>query len=236
MFTLNPAARQVEREGWWTGLIHCKHIARKGDRMAAPARAIPQLHSGDRMTRFEFHRRYKAHPEIKKAELIEGVVVLASPLNAERHGDPHADVMYWLGSYRSKHRGVKVSDNATVILDADNEVQPDASLRRLQGGTTRSEQGYLIGPPELVVEISASSVSIDLHSKLEAYRRNGVGEYIVWRVDDAAIDWFRLEEGAYVRVEPDAGGVIESGQFPGLRLPVAAMLEGDVAAVAAAVR
>jgi Uma2 family endonuclease len=204
--------------------------------MAAPAWTVPQLHSGDRMTRVEFHRRYKLHPEIKKAELIEGVVVLASPLSAERHGDPHADIMFWLGLYRSKHPGLKVSDNATVVLDDDNEVQPDASLRRAVGGQRRSEGGYLVRPPELVVEVAASSVSIDLHSKKEAYRRNGVGEYIVWRVDDEAIDWFRLDEGTYVPVEPDAHGIIESVQFPGLRLDVKAMLAGDVAAVAAAVR
>jgi Uma2 family endonuclease len=204
--------------------------------MAAPASTVPQLHSGDRMTRYEFHRRYKLHPEIKKAELIEGVVVLASPVS-RRHALPHSHVMRWLGKFCDTHPAVELLDNMTTVLDTDNELQPDACLRVLAGGTsTVDENDRIEGPPELVVEISVSSVSVDLHSKKEAYRRNGVSEYIVWRVDDEVIDWFRLEEGAYLPVEPDAQGILESAQFPGLRLDVKAMLAGDVAAVAAAGR
>jgi Uma2 family endonuclease len=204
--------------------------------MAAPAKVRPRLESGDRMTRFEFHRRYEANPQVKKAELVEGVVYVPSPLSANRHGDPHALVMLWLGTYWRKHREVQPSDNATVLLDGDNEVQPDACLRRVEGGTSRlDERGFIEGPPELIVEIAASSVSIDLHDKMDAYRRNGVREYVVWRVDDGAVDWFRLEDGTFVRVEPGADRVIESSQFRGLRLNVAALLAGDAEAVAAAV-
>jgi hypothetical protein len=81
------------------------------------------------------------------------------------------------------------------------------------------------------VEIAASSVSYDLHVKKEAYRRSGVREYIVWRVQDEAIDWFRLQHGEYVLIEPDADGIVESAQFPGLRLHVQSMLDGNLAAV-----
>lgn len=204
--------------------------------MTAPARLRPRLESGDRMTRFEFHRRYKAHPEIELAELVEGVVYVPSPLRATSHGKPHSLIMTWLGTYWRSHRDVDLLDNATVILDADNEVQPDACLRRVEGGTSRlDEDGYIVGPPELVVEVAASSVSIDLHDKMDAYRRTGVGEYVVWRVDDNAVDWFRLDEGSYVRVEPTKDGMIESNQFGGLRLNVPALLAGDVDAVARAV-
>lgn len=58
-------------------------------------------------------------------------------------------------------------------------------------------------------------------------------EYIVWRVYDAAIDWFELRDGKYERMEPDERGVIESKVFPGLRLDVAKMLAGDLAGVLA---
>lgn len=203
--------------------------------MAAPAKVKPRLESGDRMTRFEFHRRYEAHPEIKKAELIEGVVYVASPLSY-RHGKPHSLVMLWLGTYWRRHTDLEVLDNTTVVLDVDNEVQPDAFLRLTHGGSTiLDDRGFFVGPPELVVEVAASSVSIDLHDKMDAYRRNGVREYIAWRVDDEAIDWFRLEDGEYRRVEPGPDGIIESSQFPGLRLNAPAMLAGDPEAVAAAV-
>ncbi|MEB3343019.1 Uma2 family endonuclease [Okeania sp.] len=46
------------------------------------------------------------------------------------------------------------------------------------------KDGYVEGAPELIVEISASSASIDLHDKLKAYRSNQVQEYLVWRFYD----------------------------------------------------
>ena len=90
---------------------------------------------------------------------------------------------------------------------------------------------YLEGPPELVAEIAVTSQSIDLHDKLVAYRRNGVQEYIVWRVHDRAIDWLSLEHGEYVRLEPDERGIVHSKVFPGLRLAMHALIGGDMATV-----
>jgi Uma2 family endonuclease len=192
----------------------------------------PALESGDRLTREEFERRYEATPEKFKAELIEGVVYVASPVSLP-HGDAQYDLIGWMTAYTALHPEIGGSDNATVRLDVDNEPQPDVLLRRKDGGTARVDGSYLAGPPELIAEIAASSVSIDLHAKLNAYRRNGVQEYIVWRVQDHEIDWFSLERGAYVRLAADERGVIHSKVFPGLRLAVAAMLAGDVAAVLA---
>jgi hypothetical protein len=48
---------------------------------------------------------------------------------------------------------------------------------------------------------------------------------------DETIDWFRLRDGQYVLAEPDENGIVESEQFPGLRLHVQSMLAGDLAAV-----
>ncbi len=141
----------------------------------------------------------------------------------------------WLGAYRASHPNVRGSSNATVILDQDNEVQPDISMRRtsLTASVAMTDEGYLEGPPELIVEISASSTSLDLHQKKNAYRRNGVQEYIVWRVLEGAIDWFALDDGQYVALIPDGSGVIEGAVFPGLLLDVPAMLAGDLAKVLA---
>jgi Uma2 family endonuclease len=192
------------------------------------------LESGDRLTRAEFHRRYCERPDIKKAELVEGVVYVASPVRFGAHSHPHSRVITWLGTYETRNPGVLLGTDATVRLDADNEVQPDAFLWREEpGGPRLSEDDYVEGAPQLVVEVAASSASYDLHDKLRAYRRNGVREYAVWRVLDEAIDWFRLHEGAYVRVEPDARGVVESEEFPGLRFHVPKMLAGDLAGVLA---
>ena len=202
--------------------------------MPAPTTTAPVLESGDRLTRAEFHRRYSARPDIKKAELVEGVVYVASPLRYPVHGKQHSQVMGWLTGYWARHPELMLGDNTTVFLDGDNEVQPDAWLaREAPGGPRLDEEGYMEGAPQLVVEIAASSASYDLHDKMQGYRRSGVGEYIVWRTLDGAIDWFRLREGEYVRVEPDARGLIESEQFPGLRLNVPKMLGGDLAGVLA---
>jgi Uma2 family endonuclease len=114
-------------------------------------------------------------------------------------------------------------------------VQPDACLWRPEpGGPRETDDGYLEGAPQLIVEVASSSVSYDLHQKKEAYRRNGVREYVVWRVLDRAIDWFRLQGHQYLPIEPNADGLIESEQFPGLKLLVTSMLDGDLAAVLAA--
>jgi hypothetical protein len=59
----------------------------------------PPLESGDRLTRQEFERRYTVASDIRKAELIEGVVYVASPVRAKRHGRPHGAIMAWLGAY-----------------------------------------------------------------------------------------------------------------------------------------
>jgi len=115
--------------------------------------------------------------------------------------------------------------------------QPDALLRRLpeHGGLTRvNDAGYLAGPPELVVEVAASSASIDLRDKRRAYCRNGVREYLVWLVAEARLEWFCLEDDDYRPQLPDAQGVLHSRGFPGLRLPVAPLLAGDTAQVLAA--
>lgn len=205
--------------------------------MAAVTEAPVDLESGDRLTREEFHRRYCARPDIKKAELVMGIVYVASPVSSERHGEPHGVMSIWLGVFTAKTPGLHMTDNATVILGADTEVQPDLCVfwdPPRPGGGFRRPDGYIEGPPVLVVEVAASSASYDLHDKLEAYRRAGVPEYIAWRVRDRRIDWFRLRDGAYIPLPPDAHGVIESEVLPGLRLPVEAMLAGDAAAVLAA--
>ncbi len=197
------------------------------------------LENGARLTRAEFERRYEAMPHLKKAELIEGVVYMPSPVHHTVHSRPHAYIIGWLVHYCSATPNIDLGDNATVRLDADNEVQPDALLRIEfeVGGTSRiSDDDYIEGAPELIVEIAASSESYDLHDKKKVYRRNGVQEYIVWRVYEKALDWFRLEEGAYHRLEPDEAGILRSQVFPGLHLDVEALLAGDLATVLAVLR
>jgi Uma2 family endonuclease len=194
------------------------------------------LENGDHLTRPEFERRYQARPDIKKAELIEGVVYMPSPVRFKSHGEPHGWIIGWLFTYCAATPGVHLADNATVRLDLENEVQPDALLRLepIAGGHSHvSADDYIEGAPELIVEVAASSASYDLHEKLRVYRRNGVQEYLVWQVADQRVEWFHLTDGAYLPLTPDASGALTSQVFPGLRLLVPALLSGDIAHVLA---
>ncbi|KJH72479.1 Uma2 family endonuclease [Aliterella atlantica] len=190
---------------------------------------ILPLENGDRLSQVEFERRYTAMPKVKKAELIEGVVYMASPVRHKSHGKPHAVIMTWLSAYWMATPGVDFSDNATVRLDPDNEPQPDALLRIESGGQSFvSDDDYIEGAPELIVEIAASSASYDLYDKKRVYRRNGVQEYIVWQTFENKLDWFILQAGEYVLLQPD-NNVVRSLVFPGLWLDIAALLAGDIA-------
>jgi len=192
---------------------------------------VPPLENGDRLTRDEFHRRYEAMPENVKAELIEGVVFMSSPVRAKNHGEPSAQIITWLGYYSAFTLGTRTAENVTLFLDSDNQYQPDAVLRideKYGGKSLINEDDYLKGAPELLVEISASTISKDLFEKKNVYRRNGVMEYIVWRVSDDEIDWFVLENGTYQKLGADKNGIIESKVFGGLRLNLKAMLAGDL--------
>ena len=195
-----------------------------------PLRVLPPLENGDRMTRAEFERRWERMPNLKCAELIEGEVFMSAAVRLSQHGHPQFRLITWLGTYAENTPAVIGSDNTSIRLDLDNMPQPDGCLLlpAMLGGTARiSDDGYVEGAPDLVAEVSASTTSIDLHRKLQVYRRNGVREYIVWRVLDEAIDWFVLHEGNYVPLSPDEHGIVKSRRFPGLWLDPAVLIRNE---------
>lgn len=198
------------------------------DKIRKPDAPIPVLQTGDHLTRAEFERRYHAQPQLKKAELIEGVVYVPSPVSIE-HSNRHASVMVWLGTYRAATPGLRLLDNATVRLDAENEVQPDAALCLAEGGQTKVVGNFLHGAPELVVEVAISSAAYDLHEKLRVYRRTGVREYVILLTLERETIWYRLDEGRYVTVAPDDRGLIRSTAFPGLYFNSAKYWADDLA-------
>lgn len=196
---------------------------------------IPPLQNGDRLTRAEFERRFDVTPSLKKAELIEGVVYMP-PAVSVYHSTPHFNIITLLGLFAAATPGVEGGDNGSLRLDLDNMPQPDAYLRihESRGGQSRIDRdNYVEGAPELIVEVAATSASYDLHDKLSVYERHGVREYIVWRVLDEQIDLFVLRDGKFHRIAPDEAGVFRSMVFPGLWIPVRALLSGDLASAAA---
>lgn len=201
-------------------------------RTASPV-AVPPLENGDHLSASEFLRRYEAMPWVKKAELIQGIVYMASPVRLTEHGEPDGIINTWLGTYAARQASVRHAINTTLLLGPDDTPQPDGLLFHEGGGCRVDASGYLTGPPELVVEIAASSVSRDAREKLVTYRRARIPEYLLWRVEDEAIEWFFLEQDEYRPLPMSDAGIIESRAFPGLRLNVPAALRLDAGAVLA---
>ena len=190
---------------------------------------IPPLEAGDHVDQPTFHERYKAMPSAFRAELIAGVVIVPSPLSPG-HGFYHALVMGWLVNYGIATPGTKAGDNMTTILGETSEPQPDGALiiDPASGGQTGlSEDGYLAGPPELIVEVASSSASMDLHAKRRDYEQAGVLEYVVVVLRQGVIRWFVLQDGTYQGLSADADGIFRSRVFPGLWLHANALLQLD---------
>jgi Uma2 family endonuclease len=185
------------------------------------------------MGRHEFHRRYLAMTGIK-AELIRGVVHVASPVSYRTHGRPDQLVAALLVLYCAKTPGFESASNTTVILDRRNELQPDQIMfRPVERGGQVTVGQYLRGAPEFVAEIAYTSANIDLGAKKRTYFEAGVREYLVVRTYDETVDWFVRRGDRFASLPADADGILHSEAFPGLWLNVPALLTGDQAAMLA---
>lgn len=195
--------------------------------------ALPPLENGDHLDQKTFHARYEAMPENTRAELIGGIVYMASPLKP-RHGQMHMRVAHWLISYEDATPGVESYDNTTAILAEDSEPQPDAYLiisPEKAGQMRMNEEEYLEGAPELIVEVALSREAIDLHRKRDDYERGGVREYVVVALRQKQCFWFVSRNGRFEDLPPGADGIIRSEVFPGLWLDPAALLRRDAARI-----
>jgi Putative restriction endonuclease len=191
--------------------------------------AVPPLEPGDHLDQKTFHERYLAMPPHIRAELIEGVVYMPSPLKAH-HGRSHFELGTWLTRYKAHTPGTDVLDNATTILDDANEPQPDAALRLLPehgGQTHENADGYIVGAPELTAEVALSSAAIDLHTQRRAYEQTGVREYIVLVLRENRVVWFVRRGAGFVSLDPGSDGILRSEFFGGLWMDPAAMLRED---------
>jgi len=192
--------------------------------------SLPPLVPGQRLARVTFHERYAAMPPNVRAELVGGIVFMASPLG-NAHGELDRDIGGWLFLYKKSTPGVFSPSNATTILSLIDEFQPDGQLRIREesGGSTRIIDGYVTGPPELVVEIGASSRKFDLGTKKTVYERAGVREYLFLGVAAKEVRWFVLRNGEYDDLASGDDGLYRSETFPGLWLDAAALFAGDLA-------
>jgi Uma2 family endonuclease len=186
------------------------------------------LVEGQRLDQPTFHALYEAMPPGIRAELIDGVVFMPSPVGLA-HGKAQVPIIVWLSYYAEMTTGAEVMDNATTILGWKSELQPDALLRILPdyGGQTHDREGYVHGAPELVVEVSKATRYVDLGPKLDDYERAGALEYVVRAIDPDEIYWYVRHQGALIQRPIADDGFYRSTVFPGLWLDPIALLTGD---------
>jgi hypothetical protein len=180
-----------------------------------------------RLTQAEFHRRYEQYPDKVKAELIGGIVYMASPLG-RRHGTHHPELSTVFVLYKASTPGVEMLDNATAILGETSEPQPDLTLRILPewgGRSQTTSDDYVQGGPEMLAEVSHHTRRLDLDFKRLDYEQAGVLEYLVWCLEPAELHWFDLTSGQLLK--PDRQGIYRSRVFPGLWIDRQALLDCD---------
>jgi Uma2 family endonuclease len=187
------------------------------------------LVNGQRLDQATFHSLYEAMPPGTRAELINGVVQMPSPLGVE-HGRADLPALVWLALYQANTPGVEALGNVSTALGSRSEVQPDGMLRILPefGGRTLDAKGMVAGAPELVVEVAHTSRYTDLGPKFDDYERAGVREYIVRSVNPAEVYWFVLRQGGFADLATGPDGIYRSEVFPGLWLDPAALLARDI--------
>jgi Uma2 family endonuclease len=195
---------------------------------AKPPRSkyLPPLENGDRLDQKTFHARYEAMPEDFRAELIGGIVHLPSPQKIP-HSETQLLVVRWLDEYAEATPGTVPLLNNTQILGPDSEPEPDACLfiaPESGGRVYVDKDDYLHGAPELIVEVSSSTESIDLHRKKQDYQKAGVREYVVVALRTQQVFWFIRQRGKYKETPLPAGGIFRSRTFPGLWLDAESML------------
>jgi Uma2 family endonuclease len=186
------------------------------------------LIEGQRLDQSEFHERYEAMPPGTRAELIDGVVHMPSPVGPE-HGRAHVPALVWLSYYQENTPGVEALDNTSTTMGPKSEPQPDGLLRILSeyGGRTWADRRFVRGSPELVIEVSHASRYTDLGPKLDDYERAGVLEYVVRALEPDEVFWFVLRNGRFTELPVASDGLYHSEAFPGLWLAPEALIAGD---------
>ena len=198
----------------------------------------PVLREGDRLTAEEFLRRWEAMPELKYAELLDGIVFLMASPVSDIHCFAHSDLNGWLWFYAQKTPGCRAGSDGTWIMGPDSVPQPDITMRILPqyGGQSTTAGKYAAGAPELIVEVSGSSSSRDLGVKLELYRKAGVREYLSLLLKPQKVIWRQLVRGRYKEIALGQDGLLRSTVFPGLWLDPEAVWSPGIGLLDAAQR
>jgi hypothetical protein len=199
----------------------------------------PPLADGQLVSLEEFEQRFDATPDLKHAELLDGVAYLRHDGRAFA-GSCRAALIGWLGVYSASTRFLLPGAHGHVALDDRNELQPDAILavRPEAGGTVVLDAtGVVRSAPDFAADVFTTTNATLLPKRIAAHERGGTLEYLVWYAEHKCVDWLVRERGEFVAMNPDpADGLLKSVAFPGLWLDATALLNGDLDTVLAALQ
>jgi Uma2 family endonuclease len=202
--------------------------------MLSPVVRPPGLVTGERLTVEEFLRRWEELPDLKNAELIDGVVYVSSPVSLE-HGRLETRMILWVAYYAQATPGCEGGNESTWLMSG-SAPQPDVYLRILPShcGQSGSDRSFGAGAPELAAEISVTSAEVDFDPKMRLYQKAGVREYITVEPSGQRMIWRVLENAVYSAQTLPPDGIVRSKVFPGLWLDLAAFWADDGAKMLAA--
>jgi Uma2 family endonuclease len=172
----------------------------------------------ERMTAEEF---FRGAPEDRKAELIDGVMIMPSP-----PFDPHERLQNFLLTLlrvyvEELELGEVRGSRTPVELGIDQVPEPDVLFVAKQRAHIIQNKGIL-GAPDLVIEIlSAGTAHRDRGRKFRAYERAGVGE--LWLIDPygpTGTKFYHLRNGRFSLVRPDKNGILRSAVVSGFWINV----------------
>jgi Uma2 family endonuclease len=195
----------------------------------APYVSTAPLLEGDSLTSEEFLRRWEEMPDVKHAELIDGIVYMPSPVR-RNHGEFQMFLAGWLSFYSMSTRGCRSSMDATWLMAERQVPQPDLTLLILPeySGQSGVAGEFHAGAPELIIEVAVSNYARDFGAKKRLYERMGVQEYLIVVPRERHLAAFQLASGSFQPLEPDTAGLLRSACFPGLWLDTQALWELDL--------
>lgn len=156
-------------------------------------------------------------PDGQKADLINGVIYMASPDNTDA-GDLFGWLFTLLYDFCERYDVGKVYGSRIAFkLDDKNSPEPDIAIVR-KDHLERVERGHVLGPADLAIEIvSPESVERDYEKKRNLYEKFKFSEY--WIIDEELqrVTLLRLGAREYKEVRPRKG-VLVSKVLPGFWL------------------
>lgn len=181
-------------------------------------RTLSRVEVAERMTAAEFFRRA---PEDRKAELINGAMIMPSP-PTDTHERLAGFLFTLLRMFAEEHDLGEVRGSHTAVQLADDQApEPDILFVAREREHIIADEG-VFGAPDLVLEIlSVTTAANDRGAKFRAYEYAGVRE--LWLIDPygpAGTEFYQRRGSMFKPVMPDAQGVIRSVAVPGFQLRV----------------